>query len=70
VTSRYDERGGRFLLLEAGHLAKNVLLAAAALDLAAVPLGGTWDRPLLGALALDDTRFALVYAVAVGGALE
>jgi SagB-type dehydrogenase family enzyme len=66
VTSRYDERGGRFLLLEAGHRAQNLLLAAAALDLAAVPLGGTWDRPLLGALALDDTRFALTYARVVG----
>jgi SagB-type dehydrogenase family enzyme len=65
---KYGLRGYRFALLEAGHVAQNVLLAAAALRLPALPLGGFYDRrveELVGADGLDE---AAVYAIVLGGA--
>ncbi|MGF3021678.1 SagB/ThcOx family dehydrogenase [Methylobacterium aquaticum] len=66
VQMKYLERGYRFALLEAGHIGQNLVLAAAALDLAAVPVGGFWDEPFNDALGLDPDEEAVVYAVIVG----
>ncbi|WP_052668532.1 SagB/ThcOx family dehydrogenase [Nitriliruptor alkaliphilus] len=46
ATAHHDDRGYRYALLEAGHLAQNLLLLAAAADLPACPLGGFADRAL------------------------
>jgi SagB-type dehydrogenase family enzyme len=64
---KYGLRGYRFTLLEAGHLIQNALLAAAALRVPALPLGGFYDRrvdDLVGADGLDE---ATVYALLLGG---
>lgn len=64
---KYGQRGYRFAVLEAGHVVQNVVLAAAALRISAVPLGGFYDRradALVGADGLDE---ATVYLVALGG---
>jgi SagB-type dehydrogenase family enzyme len=64
---KYGQRGYRFALLEAGHVVQNVLLAAAALELPALPLGGFYDRradALVGADGLDEST---LYLVALGG---
>jgi len=63
---KYGLRGYRFALLEAGHVMHNVVLTTTALGLAAVPLGGWYDRrvdDLVGANGLDE---AAVYLAAVG----
>jgi SagB-type dehydrogenase family enzyme len=65
---KYALRGYRFALLEAGHLGQNVLLAATALDLAAVPVGGVYDRRVEDFLAVDGVDESLVYALSVGRA--
>ena len=39
LASKYGKKARRFMLLEAGHIAQNILLQAAALDLGAVPIG-------------------------------
>jgi SagB-type dehydrogenase family enzyme len=66
---KYGLRGYRFSLLEAGHLVQNVVLAATALGLPAVPLGGWYDRRLDELVGADGLDEASVYAVAVGGRL-
>lgn len=66
TTDRYGARGYRFVLLEAGHAAQNIYLAAAALDLGAVALGGLDDAMLDALLGLDGTHASVLYAVAVG----
>jgi hypothetical protein len=43
-----------------------VLLAAAALELAAVPLGGFFDGRLDGALGLDGVERSSLYLVSIG----
>ena len=64
---KYGQRGYRFALLEAGHVAQNVVLAAAELDLHALPLGGFYDRRLDALVGADGLDEATVYAIAVGG---
>lgn len=66
VQAKYLERGYRFALLEAGHIAQNVLLAATALGLHSVPLGGFWDDPFNRLMGFDGVNEAVVYAVLVG----
>jgi SagB-type dehydrogenase family enzyme len=63
---KYGLRGYRFTLLEAGHLAQNVLLMCAALELAAVPVGGFYDRPVDALLGADGVNESVVYAVCLG----
>lgn len=55
TTRKYGERGVRYVHIEAGHAAQNVLLTATALGLAAYPVG-----------AFDDTRVADVLRVGRG----
>jgi SagB-type dehydrogenase family enzyme len=61
----YSELGYRFGLLEAGHCAQNVLLAAEALGCAAVPAGALDDDVAHACLGLGGDEF-VVYAVVVG----
>jgi SagB-type dehydrogenase family enzyme len=63
---KYGLRGYRFALLEAGHVVQNLLLAAAAYGLGAVPIGGFYDRLLASALGVDGVDEAPIYAVCVG----
>jgi SagB-type dehydrogenase family enzyme len=63
---KYGVRGYRFALLEAGHVAQNVLLTATALGLGAVPLGGYYDRLTDEFLGLDGVNESTLYTVAVG----
>lgn len=63
---KYGLRGYRFTLLEAGHVVQNLLLAATALGLASVPLGGYYDRLADELLELDGVNDATVYAACVG----
>ncbi len=64
---KYGVRGYRFALLEAGHVGQNVLLAATALGLGAVPLGGYYDRLTDEFLGLDGVNESTLYTLAVGG---
>lgn len=64
---KYGLRGYRFTLLEAGHAAQNALLAAAALGLGAVPLGGFYDARLDALVGADGVDESVVYALAFGG---
>ena len=68
IQSKYLERGYRFALLEAGHIAQNMVLGATALGLHAVCMGGYWDEPFNDFLGLDPRREAVVYALLIGHA--
>jgi SagB-type dehydrogenase family enzyme len=64
---KYGLRGYRFALLEAGHVGQNLVLAATALRLAALPLGGWYDRRMDALVGADGLDEAVVYVVLVGG---
>ena len=63
---KYGSRAYRFALLEAGHVAQNVLLVATALGLAACPVGGFYDRRVDGFLGIDGLYEASLYLLPVG----
>ena len=65
---KYGQRGYRFALLEAGHVAQNLLLAATALGVASVPLGGFFDRQVNDLLEVDGLHEAALYVLPVGHA--
>lgn len=64
--AKYGEKAYRLLLLEAGHLAQNALLVAAATGLAGLPLCGFHDEALAAAARLEYPYEVVVYALAVG----
>jgi SagB-type dehydrogenase family enzyme len=63
--AKYGQRGYRFMLLDAGHLAQNLCLAAAALELGALPIGGFYDGRLHRLLELESGELPL-YLVGLG----
>ncbi len=63
--TKYGSRAERYVALEAGHAAQNVLLAATALGLGAVPVGAFNDDGVRAALRLDGDLTPL-YLVPVG----
>lgn len=64
MTEQHALRGYRYALLEAGHLAQNLLLLAASVGLPACPLGGFADEALAGIVA-DDAAGLPLYAIAL-----
>jgi SagB-type dehydrogenase family enzyme len=63
---KYGPRGYRFILLEAGHSAQNICLAATQTGLASLCIGGYLDSKLNRILQLDPVEEGVVYAVAAG----
>jgi SagB-type dehydrogenase family enzyme len=63
---KYGERGYRFMLLKAGHIAQNLLLTAAALELGALPVGGFIDDEMDRLLGIDGLNEVSLYLVAIG----
>lgn len=60
-----SDRARRYVHLEAGHAAQNLLLQAVALDLVAVPIGAFEDEKVRSALNLPST-YQPLYLVPVG----
>lgn len=64
---KYGARGLRFALMESGHVAQALLLAAAALGLAARPLGGFCDDAVARCLNLHGVDEVPTYLLCLGG---
>lgn len=62
---RYGERGGRFLHMEAGHVAQNICLQATCLGLATTTVAAFNDERMAQAARLNDGEIAL-YAIPIG----
>jgi SagB-type dehydrogenase family enzyme len=60
-----EERSPRYVHLEAGHAAQNLLLQAVALDLGAVPMGAFYDEDVQKVLELPPDH-APLYLIPVG----
>ncbi len=65
TAAKYHKDAERYCLLEAGHVAQNVLLQATALGLVSVPIGGLDEAKLAAVLKLPD-RLRPVYLLPVG----
>lgn len=63
--AKYGPRAERYVHLEAGHAAQNILLQATTLDLGAVPIGAFYDQKVQEVLALPSDHEPL-YLIPVG----
>jgi SagB-type dehydrogenase family enzyme len=66
TTFKYGERGYRFILFEAGHIAQNILLTATSLNLGAVTIGGFIDEEINQMLDIDGVDEAALYLLVIG----
>ncbi len=62
---KYGERGYRYILLEAGHIAQNIVLISGAIGLTSCPLTGTYDAVVEKLLGVDGISESLIYTVLV-----
>jgi SagB-type dehydrogenase family enzyme len=65
TTGRYGRRGERYVHMEAGHAAENLLLEATTLGLGATPVGAFHDEEVARLLHLPDGE-APLYLISVG----
>ncbi len=65
TTQRYGDRGIRYVHMEAGHIAQNVLLQAVALGLGSVPIGAFNDSNVQKSLDIPQNEIPL-YILPVG----
>jgi len=63
---KYGDRGYRYVLFEAGHVAQNVNLTATALGLGTCNFGGFFDDDVAAVLGVDPDEEAPLYAIALG----
>jgi SagB-type dehydrogenase family enzyme len=63
---KYALRGYQFTLIEAGHVAQNLLLAAEALGVNAFANGGFWDRRVDEFVGVDGVNESVVYSILAG----
>jgi len=62
---KYKERAERYVLIEIGHAAQNILLKAVAMGLGGVPVGAFDDNKLAGVLQLPD-GYHPYYIICIG----
>ena len=66
TTGKYGERGIKYVLMEAGHVAQNVLLEVVSLGLGAVPIGAFNDEAFDQLIGLDSKNTGTLYLIALG----
>lgn len=68
--SKYGHRGMRYILMDAGHICQNLLLAAEALELAACPVAAFFDDQINSLFGLDGEEESMIYCASVGPRAE
>lgn len=63
TTDKYGSRGYRYILLEAGHVAQNMLLAGAENQINLVPIGGANEADMEKKIGLNDSSERIVYTI-------
>ncbi len=61
-----EERGMRYIYMEAGHICQNICLEATSLGLGSVPIGAFYDDMVTKLLGVDKDRESAIYVVCVG----
>jgi SagB-type dehydrogenase family enzyme len=65
--SKYGDRGMRYILLDAGHICQNVLIATGSVGCGGCPIGAFYDNELNDLLQIDGEEESILYAASVGG---
>ena len=67
---KYEQRGYRYVYMDAGHICENLYLAATGLGLGACAVGALLDDELNGILGVDGVEESAIYMCAVGKPLR
>ncbi len=65
-SGKYSNRGYRYTLIEAGHVAQNMVLAASEVGLHSLEYGGFLDEVLGRELQMSEASFVPIISVAIG----
>jgi len=65
-TPKYGERAFRYIYLDAGHIAQNLYLAAAALNLGCCTIGAFYDDKVNRLIGVDGKEETTVYLATIG----
>lgn len=63
---KYGDRGLRYILLDAGHICQNMLIAAEAVGCGGCPVAALYDDEINQLLRIDEQEESALYAAAVG----
>ncbi len=63
---KYRQRAYRYVYLDAGHIAQNTALAAAALGLGSCQIAALYDDEVNAVLGVDGTAESAVYMTSIG----
>ena len=63
---KYRQRAYRYVYLDAGHIAQNLMLAAVGLGLGSCPVAAFFDDEMSALLGVDGTEESVIYLCAVG----
>lgn len=66
TTFKYGDRGYRFVMMEAGHVAQNLNLVSTALNYGSLNVGGFFDREIDDMLEIDGIEHSTVYLNMIG----
>lgn len=69
-SAKYSNRGYRYTILEAGHVAQNVQLSAAEVGLSVLEYGGFLDKVLATELSMDYPRVMPIVTLGLGTASD
>ncbi len=64
--SKYRDRGVRYIFLDAGHLAQNMILAAQERGIGSCPVGAFFDDEVNRLLGLDGEEESVIYLISMG----
>ena len=64
--SKYGDRGMRYILLDAGHICQNLLLAAESVGCGGCPVGAFYDNEINQLLQIDGEEESILYAASLG----
>jgi len=63
---KYEQRGYRYIYLDAGHIAQNLALAAVSFELGTCQIGALYDEEVNALIGIDGEEESVVYLSAVG----
>jgi SagB-type dehydrogenase family enzyme len=63
---KYEQRGYRYIYLDAGHIAENLALAATSIGLGTCQIGALFDDEVNSVVGVDGTDESVIYMSVVG----
>jgi SagB-type dehydrogenase family enzyme len=63
---KYGNRGVRYILLDAGHICQNMMIAAEAVGCGSCAVAAIYDSEINQLLRIDDEEESILYAASVG----